>query len=65
VATEWKVRYKDGRLQRIPAVSYTPAGENHIFEDNGEIVAVIDRKEVEGVTRADIPDPETPGPVIA
>ena len=65
MATEWKVRYKDGRVQKITAEKYVPVGDNHVFEADGVDIAVIDRKDVESVTRADVPDPESPGPVFA
>ncbi len=65
MATEWKVRYKNGRVQTITADKYGPVGDNHVFESDGVDIAVIDRKDVESVMRADIPDPETPGPIFA
>lgn len=66
MATDWKVRYKDGRVQIITADKYGPYGDNHIFESNSVgHVAVIDRKDVESVTRADVPDPAKPAPRTA
>lgn len=57
MATEWKVRYKNGRVQEITADKYGPVGDNHVFEADGVDIAVIDRKDVESVMRADVPDP--------
>jgi hypothetical protein len=65
MATEWKVRYKDGRVQKITADEYASYNDDHVFSVNDVSIAVIDRKSVESVTRADVPDPEGSVPIIA
>ena len=65
MATEWRVTYKNGRTQIITAEKYGPVGDNHVFESDGVDIAVIDRKDVESVMRADIPGPEGRDPIIA
>lgn len=62
--TEWKVRYTDNRVHRIEADKYQVVGDNHVFESDGVDIAVIDRKRVESVTRADVADPDSRTPVI-
>ena len=62
MATDWKVRYKDGRVQAVTAEKYAPVGDNHVFESEGVDIAVIARQGVESVTRADVPDPRRPAP---
>lgn len=63
MATEWKVRYKDGREQVITAEKYGPHGNNHVFSDaDSTNIAVIDREDVESVMRADVPSPTRRAP---
>ena len=50
------VRHKDGRERVITADKYGPYGDNHVFESDDGIIAVIDRPDVESVMRADVPD---------
>lgn len=55
MTTEWKVQYRDGRERVITAEKYGPYGDNHVFESDSGLIAVIDRKDVESVMRADVP----------
>ncbi len=60
MATDWKVRYTDGRVHAITAEKYMVVGDNHVFDSEGVDIAVIARQGVESVTRGDVADPFWP-----
>jgi hypothetical protein len=59
VAKLYRVTYRDGRTQLIPADKYGPYGEYFVFTLNGEENSIA-RNDVESVMLADIPEPEDP-----
>jgi hypothetical protein len=62
---EFKIRYNYGRTQKVTADKYGAYGEFFAFDANGADIFNVAIKEVESVGRADIADPEGPGPIIA
>jgi hypothetical protein len=59
VAQLYRVTYRNGRTQLIPADKYGPNGDCWLFVLNG-IENLISKKDVESVMLADIPEPEWP-----
>jgi hypothetical protein len=62
---EYKIAYRDGSTQQVTAAQHAPQGEWVIFVDGDGLVLRVPAADVKSISRADIADRVTPGPVIA
>ena len=60
---EFRLRYKDGRVQTVTAATYGRHGDRYVFtrEDRKEVLNVA-ADVVESIAFADVPDPVTRAP---
>lgn len=57
--TDYRVTYRDGRTQTVPADKFGSNGDYWLFTRNG-VEGLIAKKDVESVMEADIPEPTMP-----
>ncbi len=57
--TEYRVTYRNGRTQIVPADSFGSNGDYWLFTRNG-VENLISKQDVESVMEADIPEPSMP-----
>jgi hypothetical protein len=62
---DFKVTYRDGATQTVPAAGHRAEGDWIVFYDGSGQVHRVPGGDVQSISRSDVPDRETPSPMIA
>lgn len=62
---EWKIAYTDGSTQTVKADTHRAEGDWVVFRNGADVVLRIRDDDVSSVSRSDVPDRVTPGPMFA